>query len=123
MEYSYSISPAEKQPKISIVKLNGKMMGMGSGKELREKLYDQCADGNFYFLIDLSKLDYVDSSGLSTLIMLLTIARKHGGEAVVVNPSPKVKELFIITKLMAVFNIEEDRDAGIAFLEGALQNN
>jgi anti-sigma B factor antagonist len=55
----------------------------------------------------MSNVRYLNSSGLNSLISLLTKARKSGGEVMIANVSPKVKDLLIITRLNTVFTVTD----------------
>jgi anti-sigma B factor antagonist len=58
-------------------------------------------------IIDLSDIEYMNSSGLSVLINIFTQARNKGGEVIITNIPEKINQLLIITKLNSIFNIEE----------------
>lgn len=62
-------------------------------------------------LVNLSDVQYVDSSGLATMVELLKNIRAYGGKLKVCNMSAKIKSLFEMTKLDRLFEIlpsEED---------------
>lgn len=68
-------------------------------------------------VINLSKVNYVDSSGLATLVEILKNMRMYGGKMRITNLSPKVKGLFEITKLDRLFEIlPEEEEAVTTFL-------
>jgi len=56
-------------------------------------------------VINLAKVDYVDSSGLATLVEALQKIKGVGGKLRLANLSTKVKSLFEITKLEKLFEI------------------
>ena len=59
-------------------------------------------------VINLSKVTYVDSSGLATLVEILKNMRAYGGKLRLSNLSSKIKSLFEITKLEKLFEIMAD---------------
>jgi anti-anti-sigma factor len=59
----------------------------------------------------------MNSSGLNTLIQLLTKARVAGGEAVLFNLNKKINELILITKLHTLFKIADSKIDAVALLE------
>ena len=65
-------------------------------------------------VINLSKVTYVDSSGLATLVELLKNMRSYGGKMRLTNLSSKVKSLFEITKLEKLFEIMADEAEAIS---------
>src|SRR3989338_6767651 len=65
-------------------------------------------------VINFSKVTYVDSSGLATLVEILKNMRVYGGRIRLSNLSPKVKSLFEITKLDKLFEILADEEEAVA---------
>lgn len=59
-------------------------------------------------VINFTKVTYVDSSGLATLVEILKNMRAYGGKMKLTNLSPKIKSLFEITKLEKLFEIIAD---------------
>ena len=64
-------------------------------------------------VINFSKVTYVDSSGLATLVEILKGMRTYGGKLRLSNLSPKIKSLFEITKLEKLFEIMADEAEAI----------
>ena len=64
-------------------------------------------------VINLSRVTYVDSSGLATLVEILKNMRSYGGRLRIACMSPKIKSLFEITKLEKLFEIMADEDTAI----------
>jgi len=69
--------------------------------------------------IDLSKVDFVDSSGLGALVSLLKIVRPEG-ELCLFGIRPSVQEILRLTHLDAVFGHEKTEEAAMARLAQAL---
>jgi anti-sigma B factor antagonist len=67
-------------------------------------------------VIDLSKVTYVDSSGLATLVGILKNMRSYGGKMRLAGMSTKIKSLFEITKLDKLFEIMATEEEAIAGL-------
>jgi len=65
-------------------------------------------------VINFSKVTYVDSSGLATLVEILKSMRIYGGKMRLSNLSPKIKSLFEITKLEKLFDIAADEAQAIS---------
>lgn len=57
-------------------------------------------------VLDLAAVDFVDSSGLGTLVELRNIAADTGGTLLLRHPSGRVRRLLELTALDAVFTIE-----------------
>ena len=67
-------------------------------------------------VIEMTKVIYVDSSGLATLVGILKNMRSYGGKMRLAGMSPKVKSLFEITKLDKLFEIMASEEEAIAGL-------
>ena len=73
---------------------------------LRETLLSYVENGQAYFLIDFSAVDYIDSSGLGTLVAIHKRALHGGGRVTITGLTGLVKELFELTRLTKVFDIQ-----------------
>ena len=67
-------------------------------------------------IVEMTKVAYVDSSGLATLVGILKNMRSYGGKMRLAGMSPKVKSLFEITKLDKLFEIMASEEEAIAGL-------
>ena len=74
------------------------------------------SEGYLKLIVDLSGLKFISSSGIGVLITMLTKVRNKGGELVLVNPSEKLNQLLAMTKLLAIFKIEQTIDSAEAAL-------
>jgi len=75
-------------------------------KGITEKLVALIEAGQTRLLIDLSQVEYIDSSGLGMLIRIQKIAVRNGGNVVLKGVQGLVRELFEMTRLTALFNIQ-----------------
>ncbi len=65
-------------------------------------------------IINFTKVSYIDSSGLATLVEILKNMRSYGGRLRLTNLAPKIKSLFEITKLEKLFEIMKDEDEALS---------
>ena len=59
--------------------------------------------GNKRIVLDLTGVEYIDSSGLGALVSVYLAAGKAQCELELANPKPRVRDLLKITKLSAIF--------------------
>jgi anti-sigma B factor antagonist len=85
--------------------IQGDLIGDAIGPKLVEIVSDAIMDGARTFVIDLSEVRYISSSGIGLLITMLTKMRNVGGEVYLTEPSEHVKKLLIITKLNNIFTV------------------
>jgi len=104
MEFSFKI---EQKSNHAIIHLKGMMMDKTHSAPMLAEVETLVQKGINRFVINLAGMDYMNSSGLNTLVNILTKSRTKGGEVVIANVSEKVKQLFLITKLNTLFAITE----------------
>lgn len=98
MEYSL-----QKKGEYNILTLKGSLLADIQSKEILQLVSDELNNGISKYVIDLSELKFINSSGLGMMLTILTKVRKAGGDAVLANVPEQVQNLLIITKLQAIF--------------------
>ncbi|MDH7475466.1 MAG: STAS domain-containing protein [Anaerolineae bacterium] len=83
---------------------------------VREKLLELQARGRVRIIVDLSAVDFVDSTGLVTLVAGLKHCRRAGGELVLIGLRSQVKVIFELTRLDHAFQIYQDEAAALSAL-------
>ncbi len=73
---------------------------------LREELIKLMEAGYSRFVIDLRKVDYIDSSGLGVLVAIQKRARQKNGGVIIAGATGMVKEVFELTRLTKVFEMQ-----------------
>ncbi|MEW6469451.1 MAG: STAS domain-containing protein [Bacteroidota bacterium] len=100
-----------------VFNMMGELIDRKQANDLIAEVDRLVESGKNRFVLDMGKLKYINSSGLSVLIVLLTKARKNEGDVVICNVTPKVKELLVITKLNSVFAVTKDVESAIKKLK------
>ena len=100
---------------IVLLSLKGRLT-VGESNAVREKIHAAVAENHFNVILDLTHVDYVDSTGLGTMVICFTSLKKHGGALKLVNPNKRNVELLLLTKLHTVFQVfTEVQDAVNSF--------
>lgn len=73
---------------------------------LRERLIDYIDKGYNRFLINVAGVDYIDSSGLGVLVAIHKRAVQNHGKVIIKGLNGMVKELFELTRLNKVFELQ-----------------
>jgi anti-sigma B factor antagonist len=89
---------------IVILALSGKLTFRESDGVL-EKIQALRAAGHLKVILDLSRLYYLDSTGLGAIVGGYTSLTKQGGALKLVNPNPRTLELLRMTQLNTLFEI------------------
>lgn len=95
------------QENIDIIEIKGKIMGGDDFTDLDDKLYALLGKGRVNAIIDLSKCDWVNSTGLGRLIHHSTTFKAQGGELKLANLTGKIKQIITITRLTEVFDVTD----------------
>jgi anti-sigma B factor antagonist len=74
-------------------------------KNFKEKLFEIGHNIDKNIEIDLSSVDYIDSSGVGVLISLLKLQKKKGKELFIRKVSPKVLNVLKLSSLSDVFEM------------------
>ena len=97
---------------VTILELGGKITIGDGSVQLREAVRKLLEQGHKNLLIDLGKVDYVDSSGIGELVSCYTTTKNQGGQLKLLNLTKKIQDLLSITKLLTVFEtFESEADA------------
>jgi anti-sigma B factor antagonist len=68
-----------------------------------EKTLRELIPGNKRVVLDLTNVNYIDSSGLGALVSAYMHARRANCDLEIANPRQQIKDLFSTSKLAAVF--------------------
>lgn len=99
-----------------VISLTGELIEKNQAADLLKKVEELVAANKSKIALNLEGLKYMNSSGLNTLIQLLTKTRNSGGETVIYNMNKKINELLLITKLNTLFKIVETEDQALKLL-------
>jgi anti-sigma B factor antagonist len=77
---------------------------------LRDQIQKLLEQGCRFFILDIKKVDYMDSSGLGQLVSLWTSVRTRDGNLVLMRPNERIKRLFRVTRLNVVFDVFQDEE-------------
>ncbi len=96
---------------VKILDLSGKLT-VGGASDLRERVSAETAAGSLQQLLNLKDVDYIDSTGLGTMVICYMAVQKAGGSLKLVNLNRRNLELVLLTKLSTVFQIfNEEQEA------------
>ena len=108
----------ERRDGVAVLSVKGKMLGGPETAALHQKVKDLLAEGVKKVVIDLSGVKWLNSSGLGVLMGAMTSVRNAGGELKLSGVTDKVESLFMITKLITIFDTYDSVDEAVASFEG-----
>jgi anti-anti-sigma factor len=87
---------------LQIIKPAGVIDG-AKANELRQQVSELVAAGNTLVMLDLADVNFIDSSGLSVLIVALKILRTAGGDLYLCSIAEPVRNLLSVTRMDRLF--------------------
>jgi anti-sigma B factor antagonist len=88
-------------------------LAVGGASTLREKVTEEMAQGQNNVILNLKDVDYIDSTGLGTMVICYTTLSKAGGNLKLVHLNRRNIELLLLTKLSTVFQIFGDEQDAV----------
>jgi anti-sigma B factor antagonist len=98
---------------IVLVKCAGRIVEGGESAVLQHDV-DSLLDEGPYVVLDLSDIDFIDSSGLGLLVRLLNRARLAGGDLRICAVPPRLREILRVTRLETILPPYESAGTAIA---------
>jgi anti-sigma B factor antagonist len=108
---NYSVS---EQDGVVIISLDGKNMGGPEATEINEKFNQLIDDKKLKIVIDLSKVEWMNSSGLGILIGAVSLLRNNNGQLRIIHVSERIQNLLKITKLAGIFETSNSLEEAIS---------
>lgn len=89
---------------VKVLDLSGQIKFTQGDTMLKDKIHSLVHQGHTKILVNLAKVDYVDSAGLGELVGAFTTVARAGGSMKLLNVTKKMRDLLAITKLLTVFD-------------------
>jgi anti-sigma B factor antagonist len=99
---------------VAILEPPGQLTVGGGDQVLREAVDTLLASGRTKILLNLSRLQSMDSAGVGELVASFRMVERFGGKLKILNAPSKVKKSLSLAKLLPIFEIFDDEDAAIA---------
>jgi anti-sigma B factor antagonist len=97
----------------TVVTVHGEI-DVATSPMLRERLIDLVNGGAKRLVLDLEAVDFLDSTGLGTIVSLLKRVRTHGGDLRLVCTDARIRRLFEITGLDRAVPLQASLDDAIS---------
>jgi anti-sigma B factor antagonist len=107
----FAVTVAESGPDRTIVKVDGEL-DLGTAPKLAEELESATSGGN-RVVLDLTGCDFIDSSGLRTLLSARAASETGGGSLAIVVADPNLLRVFEVASLDQVLEIHSTVDAAL----------
>ena len=98
---------------VTIVAVGGEI-DVYTAPKLRDKVTELVGDGHYNLVIDMEKVDFLDSTGLGVLVGGLKKVRAHDGSMRLICNQERLLKIFRITGLAKVFAIHGSQADALA---------
>ena len=101
---------------VTVLDLAGQITFTQGDMLLKDKIHSLINQGHKHILVNLGKVNYLDSSGLGHLVAAFTTVSQAGGKLKLLNLTTKLQTLMTMTKLLTVFEtFDSEQDAVKSF--------
>ena len=96
----------------TVLHLSGRL-DLNTSGEVKDAIKELLSGGVKKIILNLTRVDFINSSGLGVLVSTLKDVRLTNGRLALTNLSPYVREIFDITQLSNVFDIYDDEEVAL----------
>lgn len=98
---------------VVILDMSGKLMGGPDAEAFAEILKTLIHEGCHNVVVNLERVNWVNSTGLGILISGYSTLRKSGGELKLLKVSERIENIFVVSKLHTVFHSFQDEEEAV----------
>ena len=98
---------------VVVLDISGKIMGGEETTMFHGKMHELIQSGKKNFVLDLKKVEWMNSVGLGMLISALTTVKNAKGRLVLANIT-NIESILAMTRLIQVFEHFDSRDKALA---------
>jgi len=99
---------------LKLLKIRGRItLGVGVDR-LRDTLEDLLVAGSNQWVLDISDVGMIDSSGIGLLVRYLTAAKQQGGALKLLNPTKFAMQSLKMIGVLNLFEVYEDQEAALS---------
>jgi len=103
----------DKLPTYSLIKIEEKKIDTRISPELKQLFVMMSAEGVNNMILDLSSAEYIDSSGLSSILVANRLCNNVNGYLVLTGLNPNVQKMLEISQLLDKLHIAENVDDAV----------
>lgn len=108
---------ADRDGDIVVVSLTGKLMGGPESEALRAEIRKLLDEGVRKFVINMKGVPWINSTGLGALMAVYASIQRSQGALLLCHVSDRIQSLFMITKLLTIFETFPNEAAAKASLK------
>lgn len=102
---------------VTVLDISGKIMGGDDFDLFNNTIKSLVADGKVDIVLNLSKVKWINSTGLGLMVSAYTSLVKQGGRMKIAEVSDRIDNILHVTQLELIFETFDDEDKAIASFE------
>ncbi len=99
---------------VTILTLDGDLVIGESESLFKRTITRLLEEGKVNLLVDMRRVNFLDSSGLGALVRAMAMSQKEGGQTKLLGAAPQVRKLLEMTKLDSVFENFTDMETAVS---------
>lgn len=102
-----------KRSQVQVVQLRGQLRMGPAVDSLRQTMEEAVSAGDTRFVINLSEVPMIDSSGIGLLVRLLASTKQRGGNLKLLQPSKFAIQTLRLVGVLNLFEVYDAEDAAV----------
>ncbi|MEK6813418.1 MAG: STAS domain-containing protein [Nitrospirota bacterium] len=102
---------------VVVIEMGGRF-AFSTHRDFRKKVDELLGHGSKKLIVDLSHVEFIDSSALGMLLMAREQARLIGGSLALVNPAGYVRKILDLAQFQRIFPILSSVDEAVVAVSG-----
>ncbi len=98
---------------VNVLKVIGRLTPDEHDDILFSAVKQLISSGEKDFLLDMSAVNYINSTGIGSIIQAFRLSQSKGGDLKILSPSQCVTHIIQVSKLDSIFQVYHDQDAAI----------
>ena len=103
---------------VLVVKIEEERLDASTAPDFKKYVLEYISEGKARILLDLGKVDFIDSSGLGAIVTILKRVSENG-DLCICNPTEPVENMFKLTRMERVFRVFESENEAIEAMSGS----
>ncbi|MET9257475.1 STAS domain-containing protein [Streptomyces sp. NPDC048182] len=105
---------------VALLKVEG-YLDVDTATEFQHHLANQLHHGRRHFLLDLSDVPFMDSSGMNIILRVYQETRGLPGSVHIISPAPAVRRILDLTGVSITVPVSQDVDEALARVDAGVQ--
>ncbi|CAL9647446.1 STAS domain-containing protein [Streptomyces sp. Tu 3180] len=105
---------------VALLRVEG-YLDVDTATEFQHHLANQLHHGRRHFLLDLSEVPFMDSSGMNIILRVYQEARELPGSVHIISPTPAVRRILDLTGVSITVPVSESVDEALERVDGLPQ--